>query len=180
MKFEHDGPELDPTDLAILEQLQDNCKLPLALIGDRVGLGASAVMERIHKLEDAKVIRGYIALLDARFLGQGIAAFIGVKSGSPRAISALAREIEGLRDVLECHHVTGEYSLLLKAKTRSTGTLERLIDAIREMEGVTGTETMVVLSTQTERVRLPLEVPDMPETDRARRSGSTRIRATGG
>lgn len=180
MKFEHDPPELDSIDLAILDQLQDNCKLPLAEIGNRVGLGASAVMERIHKLEGAKVIRGYTALLDARALGRDVAAFIGVTAGSPRAISALAREIEGLRDVLECHHVTGEYTLLLKAKTRSTGTLEHLIDAIREMDGVTGTETMVVLSTQTERVRLPLEVPDLPETHRGRRSGSTRIRATGG
>ena len=49
MKFDQDAPELDAIDLAILEQLQDNCKLPLAEIGNRVGLGASAVMERIHK-----------------------------------------------------------------------------------------------------------------------------------
>ena len=180
MKFDHDALELDPIDLAILEQLQDNCKQPLAVIGKGVGLSASTVMERIHKLEGAGVIRGYTALLDARALGRDVAAFIGVTAGSPRAISVLAQEIEGLRDVLECHHVTGEYTLLLKAKTRSTATLERLIDAIREMEGVTGTETMVVLSTQTERVGLPLDVPTAPQNDRGRRHAGARIRASGG
>lgn len=177
MKFDRDAPELDPIDLAILDQLQENCKLPLAVIGDRVGLGASSVTERIHKLEHAGVIRGYAAILDARVLGRDVTAFIGLSAASPRAVSALGTEIEALPEVLECHHITGEYTLLLKVKTRSTATLEHLIDAIREMDGVTGTETMVVLSTQTERVRLPLEAPATPESPRPRRSVGARMRA---
>ena len=180
MKFDSEIPELDPIDLAILDQLQINCKLPLAEIGGRVGLGASAVMERIHKLEAAGVIRGYTALLDARAIGQDVTAFIGVTAGTPRAVSAIAKEIVAQPDVLECHHVTGGYTMLLKAKTRNTATLEFLIDAIREMEGVSGTQTMVVLSTQTERLRLPLEVPPMAPANRGRRNGGSRARAAAG
>jgi Lrp/AsnC family leucine-responsive transcriptional regulator len=180
MKSDSPTHDLDPTDLAILDQLQINCKLPLAEIGGRVGLGASAVMERIHKLEAAGVIRGYAALLDARAIGQDVAAFIGVTAGSPRAVSALAKEIEAQPDVLECHHVTGGYTMLLKAKTRNTATLEHLIDAIREMEGVSGTQTMVVLSTQTERLRLPLDVPPVNGAGRGRKNAGSRVRGAAG
>ena len=176
MNSDGDYPELDPTDLAILDELQANCKQPLAEIGSVVGLGASAVMERIHKLEASGVIRGYAALLDARAIGQDVTAFIGVTLGSPREASALAEAIEELPNVLECHHVTGGYTMLLKAKTRNTATLERLIDAIREMEGVSGTETMVVLSTQTERLRLPLDVATAAGGSRARKNGGSRMR----
>ena len=56
-----------------------------------------------------------------------------------------------LEDVLECHHVTGQFTLMMKIKTENTSSLERLISAIRSIEGVARTETMVVLSTHTER-----------------------------
>lgn len=59
-------------------------------------------------------------------------------------------------EVLECHHVTGEHTLLLKVKTQDTASLKRVISALREVDGVTRTETMVVLSTETETARLPL------------------------
>jgi Lrp/AsnC family leucine-responsive transcriptional regulator len=56
-----------------------------------------------------------------------------------------------LEDVLECHHVTGQHTLMMKIKTDNTSSLERLISTIRSIEGVARTETMVVLSTHTER-----------------------------
>ena len=59
-------------------------------------------------------------------------------------------------DVLECHHVTGEHTLLLKVKTNNTASLESLISTIRFIEGVSRTETMVVLSTHIERVTVAL------------------------
>jgi len=169
-------PELDPIDHRILESLQENCKRPLAAIGEEVGLTASSVMERIHKLEAAGVIRGYAALLDARRLGLDVAAFIGVAISHPRAALAFEREIERTPDVLECHHVTGEWTLMLKVKTRNTRSLEQLIDRIREYEGVLRTETMVVLSTHTERVRIPLDVETASPPKRPRRGGDARLR----
>jgi Lrp/AsnC family leucine-responsive transcriptional regulator len=177
MKFDREGLELDPIDLLILDLLQENCKRPLAAIGERVGLTASSVMERIHKLEDAGVVRGYTALLDAGALGKDVTAFIGVSVAHPRAVAALIEELDRESDVLECHHVTGEYTLMLKVKTESTQTLERLIDAVRGMDGVSRTETMVVLSTHTERVRLSLDAVDVPPRKRQRRNGSARLRS---
>ncbi len=170
--------EFDALDIAILDLLQENCKQPLSAIGERVGLSAPAVVERIHKLEDAGVIRGYTAVLDARLLGRDVTAFIGVKVAHPRSVEDFLREMLPVEEVLECHHVTGAHTLLLKVKTPTTATLERLIDRIRSVEGVTETETMVVLSTQTERWRLPLAGGTEPV--RPRRGGARGRRSAGG
>ena len=173
MKFDPEG-ELDPIDRRILELLQENCKQPLHAIGEKVGLTASSVMERIHKLEDVGVILGYSALLDARALGKDVTAFIGVAISHPRAVVAFEREMDHTQAVLECHHVTGEYTLMLKVKTENTTSLERLIDRFREQEGVTRTETMVVLSTHIERVRIPIDPGGAPPPRRGRRAGGRR------
>jgi len=163
MKFSRVSLELDATDRAILDLLQENCKRPLAAIGEKVGLSAPAVVERIHKLEEAGVVTGYVALLDARRLGKDVTAFIGVSSERPRGIEALESQVGAIPEVMECHHVTGDPTLLVKVKTRNTASLEQLIEQIRTLEGVTRTETMVVLSTSAERPRVALEVADDDE-----------------
>ena len=155
MKFNPTSIEYDATDLEILELLQENCKQPLAAIGQKVGLSAPSVLERIHKLEEAGVIRDYVAVLDAKRLGKDVTAFIGVSIARPRAIASFEQAVEHMDEVLECHHVTGAWTLMLKVKTDDTEGLERVIEQIREVEGVTRTETMVVLSTYTERTRIP-------------------------
>ncbi len=158
MKYETPETEWDAIDLRILDLLQENCKQSLAAIGQKVGLSAPSVVERIHKLEEAGVICGYAALLDARSLGRDITAFIGVSTHHPRSIDAFAREIASLREVLECHHVTGIHTLMLKVKTKNTESLEDLIGRIRCIDGVGATDTMVVFSTLTESPRIPLPV----------------------
>ncbi len=156
MKFNSPSPELDATDRAILLLLQENCKRPLAAIGEKVGLSAPAVVERIHKLEEARVITGYVALLDGRLLGKDVSAFIGVSTDHPRQVDTLGNQITAIDEVQECHHVTGGHTLMVKVKTENTAALEDLIERIRSLEGVTRTETMVVLSTAAERPRIAL------------------------
>lgn len=167
MKTEEEQLDLDEIDLRILALLQEHCKTPLAKIGQGVGLSAPAVIERIKKLEENGVITGYSALLDTRKLGCDITAFIGVLTSHPKSIGDVERRIESRAEVLECHHVTGSYTLLLKVKTANTTTLEELISHLRSIEGVSRTETMVVLSTHTER-QLLLR-PELPLKRRGRR-----------
>ena len=176
MKFIASNLELDATDRAILELLQENCKQPLAAIGEKVGLSAPAVVERIHKLEEAGVVTGYVALLDARRLGRDVTAFIGVSTEQPRAIGEIERQVSAIDEVLECHHVTGAYTLILKAKTVGTATLEQLIEQVRRLPGVARTETMVVLSTYAEHPRIALRADEEPEPRPARRTGGPRSR----
>src|SRR6185369_15231699 len=98
MKLNHDQLGLDDIDLQILVLLQEHCKMPLAKIGEQVGLSAPAVIERIKKLEDGGIVTGYTALLDARRLGLDITAFIGVSISHPQGIETFEREIEHLPD----------------------------------------------------------------------------------
>ncbi len=171
MKFREETFELDEIDRQILEGLQDDAKVSLNRLGERVGLSAPSVMERVRKLEQAGVITGYHAVLDARAVGLDVAAFIGVRVQNPNAIEAFEAAIEDVPQILECHHVTGGHTMLLKVKTRNTGALEQLIRRIRSFDGVASTETMVVLSTHAERVQVPLDDPreDPAEPQRARK-----------
>ena len=164
------GDQLDETDRKILAELQEDCKAPLAHVGKRVGLSAPSVMERIRKLEEAGIIRGYHALLNSRKVGLDVTAFIGV-SMTPNGLEPLESQLSHFDEVLECHHVTGAYTMLLKVKTQNTQTLEGLISRLRFMEGVIRTETLVVLSTRLERVQVPLGInaDDPPPVRRAER-----------
>jgi Lrp/AsnC family leucine-responsive transcriptional regulator len=171
MKFGPDTLELDAIDRQVLTELQADAKISLKDIGEKVGLAAPSVMERVRKMEQAGIITGYHAVVDARSVGLDVAAFIGV-SVRNHAVQTVEAFVLHEQQVLECHHVTGRHTLMLKVKVRDTRSLEHLIGRIRSIDGVERTETMVVLSSHTERVNLALELAE--EEDDAR--GAKRIR----
>jgi len=175
MKSGNEAFEPDTIDLQIISVLQEHGRIPLAKLAEQVGLSAPAVIERVKKLEDSEVITGYHAAVDALKLGKDVTAFIGVLIGHPRPIGLFEETVALLDDVLECHHVTGEHTVLLKVKTHNTASLEQLIRSIRLIDGVTRTETMVVLSTQTERTQISVyqeESQEAPNGKRHRHGGS--------
>jgi Lrp/AsnC family leucine-responsive transcriptional regulator len=147
---------IDQIDLKILSILQNNGRTRLADIADEVELSAPAVMERVKKLEASGVIKGYQALVDGKKVGKDITAFIGVSIGNQRDIDQFATQILRYQDVLECHHVTGDESFILKVKSANTGSLEKLLGQIRSVAGVTRTVTKIVLSTAKESQALEL------------------------
>lgn len=162
MKLGGDIPELDTIDLQILSILQVNGRIPHVKLAEQVGLSAPSVIERVKKLEDGGIISGYHATVDARRLGKDVTAFIGVSIAHPKTITLFEETVDLLDDVLECHHVTGQHTIILKVKTDNTSSLERLISAIRSIEGVARTETMVVLSTHIERNQIAMRPAEEP------------------
>lgn len=148
---------LDQKDITILALLQQDGRRHLADIAKEVDLSSPAVMERVKKLESRGVIKAFHAILDAKKLGKNIAAFIGASVSHQRYIDHVGALIAAQKDVLECHHVTGRDSFVLKVKTTDTASLEKLIAEIRSMEGVTRTVTNVVLSTAKESSVIPLD-----------------------
>lgn len=114
-------------------------------------------MERVKKLEAHGIIKSYQAVLDAKKVGKDVTAFIGVSVAHQRYIDDFAAHMVRQHDVLECHHVTGEESFLLKVKTANTESLEKLLGEIRSVEGVTRTVTKVVLSTPKETQKLEFD-----------------------
>ena len=171
---------LDATDRALLDALQDDCKQSLGDLGALVDLSPPAVLERVRKLEEAGLVRGYHAVLDARRLGLDIGAFIGVGIDHPRSIVKFESAVEKIPAVLESHHVTGRHTLLLKVRTQNTESLHQLIGAIRELPGVARTETMIVLATQMERQRIAIPEPQGPAPARRARARRARTEASEG
>jgi Lrp/AsnC family leucine-responsive transcriptional regulator len=153
-------PAMDAVDRRLLALLQDDAKLSLAALGEAVDLAPSSVAERVKRLEGARVIRGYHAVLDPQRVGLDLAAFIGVSLNYPKHIDAFERVALAMPEVQECHHVTGAHSLLLKVRARNTAAMERVLSKLRGIDGVMRTETMVVFSTRIERARLPTETTD--------------------
>lgn len=175
MRTKRDSRGLDEIDRGILELLQADCKATLARVGEQVGLSAPAVVERVKRLENEGFIEGYHARLNARLLGLDVSAFISVWRTHAGAMEELTARLRNFEDVLECHHVTGDPTLLLKVKTRNTQSLERLISAVRSLPGVERTETNVVLSTSVERAGLGASC--LKEPDARTKDGEDRTRA---
>lgn len=148
---------IDQIDLKILSILQNSGRAKLAEIAEQVELSPPAIMERVKKLEASGVIKSYQAVLDGKKVGKDITAFIGVSIGNQRDIDNFANRMMRYPDVLECHHVTGDESFIVKVKSANTGSLEKLLGEIRSVEGVTRTVTKVVLSTAKESQTLELD-----------------------
>lgn len=152
---------IDSTDRQILDILQENGRIANAEIARRVGLAASAVFERIRKLEERGVIAGYGARLDARRLDLGLLAFVYVRADERTSARETEQALAEMPEVQEVHHIAGEDCFLVKVRTRDTAALSSLIrDRIGALEAVRGTRTTVVLETIKESAALPLEEPD--------------------
>ncbi len=160
---------LDTHDRQLLAQVQINSRLSYAELGERVGLSASAVHERLRKLHAQGVIRGFGARLEPQALGLDLCAFIQVLIDRPEHDATFVAAMEALPEVLECHHVTGDYGYLLKVRTRDAHSLERLIaGSIKSLPGAVRTFTTVALSTAKETASLPVETAPPPSGAAAR------------
>lgn len=147
---------IDAIDRRILALVQRDAKLPQAEIARHVGLSAAAVNERLKKLERAGVIRGYAARVDPRAVGAALTAFVEVFVEHPRYEAAFLARLQELDEVQECHHITGEFSLLLKVRVRDIEALQHLLlEQLGRTEGVRQTKTVMVLSTVKEESFVP-------------------------
>jgi Lrp/AsnC family leucine-responsive transcriptional regulator len=148
---------VDALDTKALRMLMRAGRTTWAELGKLLGMSAPAAAERVRKLEERGVIRGYAALADAESLGYGLTAFVWVSLGAERRRSAFVQGIGRMEEVAECHHVSGDEDYLLKVRCRSTRDLDRLL--VRELKGRLGaarTRTTVVLSTAKESIAVPL------------------------
>jgi Lrp/AsnC family leucine-responsive transcriptional regulator len=119
--------DIDQTNLRLIYELQRDGRLSLAELGRRIGLSPPAVAERLGRLEDAGVIRGYHAEVDPAALGYPLAAVIRIRP-APRQLHNVAEVALATPEVVECHRITGEDCYLIKAHIRDVGHLEEVID----------------------------------------------------
>ncbi|MFZ5791079.1 MAG: Lrp/AsnC family transcriptional regulator [Pseudomonadota bacterium] len=146
---------MDDIDRKILQLLQANAERPLAALGRSVGLSVSAVNERVKKLKGSGALAGIEGRIDPHALGLDILAFVLVLMDKPAAEGEFIKRMRDMPEVQECHHVTGDYSYLLKLRARSTAHLEQLISRrIKTIAGVARTLTLIALSTAKETAAL--------------------------
>lgn len=146
---------MDDVDARIVDLLQTDARMTQAEIARRVGLSQPSVADRIRKLEEAKVVTGYVARVDPKRLGKDITAFISVDIEHPRQFEGFARKVISMDEVLECHRVAGAESYVLKVRTENTGTLDKLlVEKLRTIPGVTRTSTTIVLASIKEETRV--------------------------
>jgi Lrp/AsnC family leucine-responsive transcriptional regulator len=149
---------MDSIDRKILNILQSDARTPNAELARQVGMAPSAVLERVRKLEEKGVIRGYAAKLDPKALDFGLLAYVLVRTnesvGHPQSERALAE----IPEVQEVHHVAGEDCFLLKVRVANTDALSALLrDRIGAVPTVRSTNTTIVLQTVKEVATIPVD-----------------------
>ena len=138
---------LDDKDREIIGILLEDASTAKAEIARSVGLTPTAVFERLRKLEDRGVIKGYTVKLDAQTLGLGLLAFVFVSEIKPVTTRGTGRRLAELQQVEEVHRVTGKDCFLLKVRTKDTGALTKVLDEIGGLESVGAVQTAIVLET---------------------------------
>lgn len=138
---------MDKTDWKILRELQENARISFAELGRRINLTTPAVIERVRKLEDAKIILGYRAEINTAKVGLPITAFIRM-SISGVDYSKIIQVAKKSSEILECHRGTGGDSFILKVAVADVENLQDLIDKLTPY-GIT--TTSIVLSSPVKR-----------------------------
>lgn len=151
--------ELDKIDFNILKILQENGRITNLQLSQHIGLSPAPTLERVRKLENSGYIKSYHALVDEEKLGLGIKTFIQVSLDfhQTNAIQTFLKEIDAIKEITECHHVTGMCDFLLKAYVKDIKTYEQLIiQKISKISVVKSFNTMMIMSTSKKEPIVPL------------------------
>lgn len=145
---------IDETDRQILNLLMKNARISYADIAKEVGMKSPSVIDRIKRLEQLGIIKGYSADINYKILGDDINAFIGVSIDNAKHIEEFESAVTEIDpDIIDCHHVTGDFTFLLSVVTKNTDALSKIIKKIRNISGVDKTNTILVFSTLMDRRR---------------------------
>ena len=137
---------LEPLDKAIAAELAADGRRSFTELAERVGLSVSAVHQRVRRLEQRGVIRGYTARLDGEQIGLPLTAMISLTPNDPGAPDDYPQRLEHIAEIESCYSVAGDESYILLVRVASPLALEDLLRRIRECARVS-TRTTVVLST---------------------------------
>lgn len=151
--------KFDQIDRKILEILQKDGKITNSQLSKEVGLSPAPTLERVKKLEQSGIIKNYHAQLSREKIGLGVMTMVQVSLvGHKKVVTdSFVSRICEIPEVIECHHVTGSCDFLLKVVSKDISSYQKLmIEKINEIEEVSSTQTMVILSTFKESKVLPI------------------------
>ena len=156
---------INEIDKQILNIIQQDARMPNAEIARRVGLAPSAVLERVKKLEERGVIRGYATEINAAEIGFGLTAFVFVRTSFCGSIGSV---LAAIPEVLEVHDIAGDDCYLLKVRAKNTDELGKFFrEKLKNLPEIVSTKTTIVLQTLKETTALPIEYLSENESDAA-------------
>ena len=137
---------MDVIDKKILALLSEDGRKTASNISDDIGLSVPATSDRIKKLIDNGIIKGFKPIIDSKLINLDITAFITVFSESSKNFEKVVLNARSNINIMKCYTTTGDGSHLLLVKVQNTEKLEKLLRTIQEWPGVSRTQTQIVLS----------------------------------
>lgn len=147
-----DDFRIDSIDQKILSFLIKNARMPFLEIARECGISGAAIHQRVRKMEDAGIIAGSHLVVKPKALGFDVCAFVEIQLSEPNIYSPAIEDLKKMKEVVECHFITGDMSLLLKIYCRDNDHLMHvLINTIQNIPGVSKTTTFISLDQPIER-----------------------------
>ena len=137
---------IDDKDQKILDILTVSGREPASSISEKIGISVPTVIDRIKKLQDSGIIKGYSAIIDSKKIGLDISAIITIISESSTKYSLFIDNAKKEKDIEKCFTTTGSGSHVLLVNTKNTESLEKLLRKIQQWPGVSRTETQIILT----------------------------------
>ncbi|MFN8098364.1 MAG: Lrp/AsnC family transcriptional regulator [Dermatophilaceae bacterium] len=137
---------MEDVDRALVSLLRKDGRMSYTDLGKAVGLSTSAVHQRVRRLEERGVVRGYTARVDHEALGMPLTAFVAITPFDQSAPDDVPERLHAVPEVEACHSVAGDANYLLKVRVATPAALEELLGRIRATAAVS-THTTIVLST---------------------------------
>lgn len=152
-------PILDNTDLHILQLMQENARIPNIDMAKKLEMAPSAVLERVKKLEQKKVIRNYSANINPASIDQKLLAFIYIKTNDGMGCSVTGTALAKIPEVQEVHNIAGEDCFLVKVRTADSASLIALMrNEFAKIPTIQSTKTTIVLETVKEDQKLLIPI----------------------
>jgi len=151
---------LDDLDFQILNELQRDARISNAELARRLNLSPPATHARVKRLEDIKFIDRFVTLLDRKMANYDMLCFVNIslQLHDVDQVSGFHKAVQEIPEVLECHHVTGDYDYLLKVVAHNTEDLERiLVKKLTPIPGVAQIHTSLVLREVKNSTVIPLK-----------------------
>ena len=147
---------LDEIDIKILKHLQKNGRETASKIAEKLSLTVPTITDRIKKLRESSVIKGFQAIIDPKSVSLDVSAVITVVSSSSKNYQRVINNAIDCPEIIQCYSTTGMGSLLLWVSTKNSQSLEELLRKIQSWPDVTRTETQVILSSYKSLLELPI------------------------
>lgn len=151
---------LDDIDRQLLHLLQENSRITSAELARQVNLSPPGLQKRLKKLEESGIIERYATLVNREALGLDLLCFaqVSLAHHQPECVGQFCERVKGLPEVLECHHLTGEFDYLLKVVVANHQHLEKFLsEKVTQIPGVDKVRTNIVLNEIKASTSLPLD-----------------------